>query len=629
MLNAIEKAYIDAYRRREPQSVSTEDETSRWVGAGLYMVLDAGRLVREQRTVAGRDGVHYKDDGSPATRLEADIESLLRKRLAKFAPDASVVGEETGGALSGSGVEVAIDPIDGTWAFLSSTETYTTTLGVFVDGEPVLGMISNPTTGEIGYAVRGGEARLVRLSVFGEPDTASSLPEHRATPDNVLVNVHPNRTGGSVMSALYDAWRENGIRTVRSPGGSPSWALVEAARGAFVYLNLWSKKAAEPFDLAPGVLLVRAAGGEVMGLDGQPIDALRPRRPFCRRCQRTSAPASCRDRSRPIIEQLREEKSSAATGYLGFTIMKADEKKNHRDAGHLEDPALWSSLLSAERRGVEERQHLVRMLELWGHALGASRVAIYAPAVDGHDLVATFGDAAVAERLAESESGADNLERVELPGRFVLLHDSDASTEKAISAGAMLLACAANIIQLEEKLDEQNFFAMAQGVELVALYEVGLAIASILELEPLVEELLSRALLLLEASRGRTVPIAGRQICAHRRAGLGFACARRRSDRRESVARGGRLGGRYLTRRPPRDWRSYRANRQSQGAPRGWLRGGAGRRFLDKRSTNTHAFREPGGDRSREGSSSRSLHRKRAPGSRDRDRRRDPAAAPS
>ncbi|MCZ6807847.1 MAG: SpoIIE family protein phosphatase [Deltaproteobacteria bacterium] len=151
---------------------------------------------------------------------------------------------------------------------------------------------------------------------------------------------------------------------------------------------------------------------------------------------------------------------------------------------------------------MEERRDLVRMLEIWGHALGASSVAIYAPAADGHELVATFGDGAVAERLAESESSADNLERVELPGRFVLLHDSDAPQEKAISAGAMLLACAAGIIRLEEKLDEQNLFAMAQGVELVALYEVGLAIASILELEPLVEELLSRALMLLEASRG-------------------------------------------------------------------------------------------------------------------------------
>ena len=90
--------------------------------------------------VAGRQDVLYKDDGSPATRLEADIESLQPRRVGKFEPCAVVVGEETGGVLSSSGIEIAIDPVDGTWAFLSGTETYTTTLAVFRDGAPVLGI---------------------------------------------------------------------------------------------------------------------------------------------------------------------------------------------------------------------------------------------------------------------------------------------------------------------------------------------------------------------------------------------------------------------------------------------------------------------------------------------------------
>jgi len=280
MLNSIEKACIDAYRRRESKSAEADDESSRWVAFGLYTVLDAGRLVREKRTVASRQDVLYKDDGSPATRLEADIESLLRSRLEEFEPRATVVGEETGGALSSSGIEIAIDPVDGTWAFLSSTETYTTTLAVFRDGTPVLGMISNPTTGEIGYATAAGDSRLLQLSVFGESDGAISLPEYEDASRETLVNFHPCRTGRSVVRALYEAWYERGVRMVRSPGGSPSWALVEAARGAFVYLNLWSKRPAEPYDLAPGVLLVRNAGGEVTDLEGNPIDVLRHTGPF-------------------------------------------------------------------------------------------------------------------------------------------------------------------------------------------------------------------------------------------------------------------------------------------------------------------------------------------------------------
>ena len=43
MLNAIAKARIDAYRRREPPNVSTEDENSRWVGAGGCPMIDSGR----------------------------------------------------------------------------------------------------------------------------------------------------------------------------------------------------------------------------------------------------------------------------------------------------------------------------------------------------------------------------------------------------------------------------------------------------------------------------------------------------------------------------------------------------------------------------------------------------------
>jgi fructose-1,6-bisphosphatase/inositol monophosphatase family enzyme len=191
-----------------------------------------------------------------------------------------VVGEETGGVLPSAGTAIAIDPIDGTRAFLAETETYSTTLALIRDGEIVLGMVSNPTAGEIAYAAVGGASRLIRLSTFGEPDEVSVLKRPSTGARPLLVNIHPNRHGGGVVSALYRAWGQRDIAMVRSPGGSPAWALVESARGHFVYANLWSKWPAEAFDLAAGVLIVRQAGGEVTDLAGEPIDALRHRGPF-------------------------------------------------------------------------------------------------------------------------------------------------------------------------------------------------------------------------------------------------------------------------------------------------------------------------------------------------------------
>jgi fructose-1,6-bisphosphatase/inositol monophosphatase family enzyme len=235
-------------------------------------------ICRSLRTIGKGQGATLKDDGSPVTELELTIEVGVREALAVFDPDAVMVGEESGGAMSPDHMTVAVDPIDGTWAFLNHTETSATVFNVFHAGRPYLGILANPVTGEVGYALANGATRLIRLDVFGEEDEAISLPLPDAPVGTTLVNLHPAREG--VASALLAAWGRQDIRSIRSPGGSPAWALLEAARGHFIYVNQWSKKPADPWDLAAGLLLVLGAGGDVVGLDGDTIDPLAHSGPF-------------------------------------------------------------------------------------------------------------------------------------------------------------------------------------------------------------------------------------------------------------------------------------------------------------------------------------------------------------
>jgi fructose-1,6-bisphosphatase/inositol monophosphatase family enzyme len=67
---------------------------------------------------------------------------------------------------------------------------------------------------------------------------------------------------------------------VRAPGGSPAWALVEAARGTFVYANRWSGRAAVAYDLAAAGLILEEAGGVLVDIAGRPIDLLAHEGPF-------------------------------------------------------------------------------------------------------------------------------------------------------------------------------------------------------------------------------------------------------------------------------------------------------------------------------------------------------------
>ncbi len=279
-LNDLERRCLDAFRSGTDRTPHMEGETTDdWISFGLDLLLHSGSLIRTERLAQETD-LSYKSDGSPVTRLEESIERELRNRLKTFSPGAVVVGEETGGELPSAGVAVAIDPVDGTWAFLSRTETLATALAVFRDGAPFVGMVGNPATGEIGYAARDVQTRLLQLSVLGEGDVASALPLPRLDSGATLVSVQPGRSTAPVIAKLYEAWQGGRVGFVRSPGGSPSWALLEAAKGNFVYVNLWGRHPAYAFDLAAGVLLVKGAGGQVTDLSGAPIDPVDHQGPF-------------------------------------------------------------------------------------------------------------------------------------------------------------------------------------------------------------------------------------------------------------------------------------------------------------------------------------------------------------
>jgi len=281
-LTALEKRCIDDFRNERAHDSSGADVSSEdsWIDFGLRILLGAGAVVRELRLRSMSGAVHFKPDGSPYTDEERSIEAGFKERLERFCPGATFVGEESGGTLAKRGYVLAVDPVDGTWAMVNRSETCTNTLAVFHDGEVFLGMIQNPVTGELAYAGRETSTRLMQLSLYGEADGACALPCDRARPGGVLVNLQPQRDAASVADGLFAAWHDGDIQMLKLTGGSPSWSLLEAAKGRFVYVNLWTEKPSDPFDLAAGVLLVRRAGGEVCDMDDRPIDPAAHSGPF-------------------------------------------------------------------------------------------------------------------------------------------------------------------------------------------------------------------------------------------------------------------------------------------------------------------------------------------------------------
>ncbi|HEX4959221.1 MAG TPA: SpoIIE family protein phosphatase [Thermoanaerobaculia bacterium] len=162
----------------------------------------------------------------------------------------------------------------------------------------------------------------------------------------------------------------------------------------------------------------------------------------------------------------------------------------------------WDELLALSRDETGERQLLERLLDLWRQEHGASAAGLY---LDHSGTLER--EAAVGDGLPLAVEGTDGLGSLAFPGGRLLYAPAgalapDAAEHAASDPLTLLLATSLKNCRLKQELKEQQFQVNYRVVELEALYDVGLAVAATLDLDRLSEEILLRAVSLLDARRG-------------------------------------------------------------------------------------------------------------------------------
>jgi sigma-B regulation protein RsbU (phosphoserine phosphatase) len=150
-------------------------------------------------------------------------------------------------------------------------------------------------------------------------------------------------------------------------------------------------------------------------------------------------------------------------------------------------------------RTATERRLARRTLERWLEASSFSGAALYV-ADDGglrREVVTGEGDF---PRYWPPEGAPDELTSWELEGGLLVASgDGEPPGDEVLR---LALIASSHAVLLAEELRQQRFAVSYHDVELQALYDLGLAIASTLELTPLGEEILLHAVSLLDARRG-------------------------------------------------------------------------------------------------------------------------------
>lgn len=139
----------------------TTEQLTAWLATAEAAAEAAGGLLRPLfRTGLGAD---VKADRSPVTEADRAAERAMREVLARHCPGHGVIGEELGAADASARFRWALDPIDGTRAFITGRPLFATLIALLDEGKPILGVIDQPVTRERWIGVAG------RPTVFRGP----------------------------------------------------------------------------------------------------------------------------------------------------------------------------------------------------------------------------------------------------------------------------------------------------------------------------------------------------------------------------------------------------------------------------------------------------------------------------
>ena len=160
----------------------------------------------------------------------------------------------------------------------------------------------------------------------------------------------------------------------------------------------------------------------------------------------------------------------------------------------------WEDVLGAAGRREGERAFLVRLLQMLCQSRGLNAAALYSGCEETLERHVVWGSQAFPASLSADNSAG--FESLDLPEGRLLYAPGGGEWRRPKGPVVLALAAGLRAAVLKQALKQQSFAVNYRGVELEALYDVGLAIASMLNLEQLGEEILLRAVSLLDARRG-------------------------------------------------------------------------------------------------------------------------------
>jgi myo-inositol-1(or 4)-monophosphatase len=192
-----------------------------------------------------------------ATKYDKEVDSAIVEEIRTHYPRHSLLTEESGSLQGDPDWLWIVDSLDGTGNFANFNPLFSVCIALMHRSEPLLGAIYAPAIDELYFAEKGQGAYLngVKIQVSDVSDLGQSYILYCEGGDK------NKRRTGDLLHRVYP--RVIDIRKLGSAGLETAW-VAAGKREAYFTTRI------EPWDVAPGVLLIQEAGGKVSDFQGNP-----------------------------------------------------------------------------------------------------------------------------------------------------------------------------------------------------------------------------------------------------------------------------------------------------------------------------------------------------------------------
>ena len=223
--------------------------------------IKAGRSLTKDFNEVENLQVSRKGPADFVSKADLRAEQIVYDELLKARPTYAFLMEE-GGEVAGTDGQHRwiIDPLDGTTNFLHSIPLFACAIALERNNEIVASVVYNPVLDELYTAEKGGGAWLNdrrRLRVAGRRTLADAV---------ISTGIKTQGTSNDGLQLRQLAHINPAVAGIRR-SGSISVDMAWLAAGRFD--ALW-EAGLKPWDVAPGLLMVKEAGGLVTDYAGQP-----------------------------------------------------------------------------------------------------------------------------------------------------------------------------------------------------------------------------------------------------------------------------------------------------------------------------------------------------------------------